>query len=1035
MVNLFKKSKYLFIYIVILTSLFRLNAQSDQPNIIFILVDDLGYGDLGEFYQDQKSGNKFDTPYLDKMAEEGIKITNHYTVPVCAPSRASLLQGLSPGHASVRNNQFDVAIPIDINMPKALQIAGYKTYMVGKHGIAGFGRDNFPSHPLNNGFDDYFGYLNHVAGHEHYPRNGTTNKNAFLYEGKTKITTGTDKTYTTDVFTARAKKNIIDHVQDNPDQPFFMYLAYDVPHSKLQIPTMAYPEGKGVNGGLQWTGADHTNTPYVNTASGTIDSWHYPDVANKSWPGNQKKHVTMIRRLDEAIGDLLITLDDLGIDQNTLVVFTSDNGPHNEGGQNPNFFQSYGELRGIKRDITDGGIRVPVIARWPSTIDPNSVSDHNCGMWSWAATFADLSDAPIPARFDGASLAPILKGKKVENDIPPYIEYFNNSGQRREMQAIRIGDYVGIRTNIENNDTPLEIYNLIDDPKQNNNLVANLPKLEEQMKRQMLRMRIPHRSQERPYDNVLIPDVPIKENGQGINYTTVKGDFGYIPRVDKLTVESSGQLENIDLDVKPSDTNFTIFYEGYLKIPSDGKYTFYLNSDAPAHLMLHDIHVLGSDLTHDTNEISQVLHLEAGYHPIKLYYTHTNQSNFNLNLDYEGPGIVKQSIPNRALYRGERIAEDYTVLIKNVIKHKSSNTQLYADATGKDLKSTRTIDSLNYWGAVPADDGYFYLVHQLSGAKLHSDGNYETVNTADPNWTGNNVQWAIDTIPNDSWFRIRHKASGKWLHLKPDGNSQFQLISTNNRGDNTRWRITEPQFSEGTYRIINRNSGKCLVNNDQGTSNGTRVVQTTSSGSVNENWIISSLANDEYTIQHEATGLYADIESASQETGANNILWSKNGNNNQKWKIIKQKADYYHIVNVNSGLFLDILGASSANNAQNIQWNNNGGFNQDWSFIPVESTTTRITKNFGIQNEQLLNSSEISIYPNPLPHQNLRIDLPSDFTNASLEISEINGKVLLKKEDINGSSLIDTSFLKNGTYLITVKNEIRKVAKRIIINK
>lgn len=802
MLNYLNLSKFILSVFFTMSTILSNNAQTDQPNIIFILVDDLGYGDLGVFFQDDKSGNKFDTPYLDNMAAEGMRMVNHYTVPVCAPSRSSLLQGLSPGHASVRNNQFDVAIPIDLNMPKVLQLAGYKTYMVGKHGVAGYKRDDFPSHPLNNGFDDYFGYLNHVAGHEHYPRNGTTDKEAFIYEGKTRITTGTEKTYTTDVFTARAKKDIIDHVQNDPNQPFFLYLAYDAPHSKLQIPTMAYPEGKGVNGGLQWTGPDNTETPYVNTATGTIDSWHYPDVANQDWPDYAKKHVTMIRRLDEAIGDIIVTLQDLNIDDDTLIVFTSDNGPHRSRGQNPDFFESYGNLRGIKRDITDGGIRVPVIARWPSTIEPNTISTHNCGMWNWGATFADIANSPIPARMDGASLLPVLKGNIISNDLPPYVEYFNNSRQRREMQAIRMGDFIGIRTNTSSSDTPLEIYNLVEDSKQINDLAETLPTLEAKMKRQMLRMRIAHSSQDRPYDNDAIPAVPVNVTNDGLNYTTVRGAFDYIPRVEEMIADTRGQVNNVNLSIRPASEDFSVLYEGFLNVPTEGAYTFYLNSEAPSHFMLHDIHVLGSDLTHSTGEISQTLQLEEGYHPIKLYYTHGNEANFNLELSYEGPGISKQEIPNNAFVIGQRLSEDPSQTY--VIEHKSSGGTLYANDSGSNLETTDHVNDLNYWVQEDAGNGFFYLVHKESGRKLHSNGDFVTVNTVRARNRGDNVQWRLEEISNDNWYRLQHKASGKWLHVKQDGTSFFQLIDTNNTGNNTRWRIT-PQ---GAPEDINSKKAK-----------------------------------------------------------------------------------------------------------------------------------------------------------------------------------------------------------------------------------
>lgn len=777
-----------FLFLLMLAS-FHGNAQQ-QYNVVFILVDDLGYGDLGSFYQDQKAGNKFDTPYLDVMASEGMVIKDHYTVPVCAPSRSSLLQGLSPGHSHVRNNQFDKALPFDMNMSQLFKMAGYKTFMVGKHGLAGSKGDNFPAHPLNNGFDDFFGFLDHLAGHEHYPQNGTTDRNSFLYEGYTKITSKTNKTYTTDVFTARAKKNVIDHVANNPNQPFFLYLSYDVPHSKLQIPTMAYPANKGVNGGLQWTGPSNTNTPYVNTATGTIDSWYYPEIASKNWPTYAKKHATMIRRLDEGIEDFMQTLKDLGIDENTLVVFTSDNGPHAEGGQSPNFFESYGEYRGIKRDLTDGGIRVPVIARWPNTIAQGSSSDHPCGMWNWGATFAEVAAMPIPARMDGASLLPILKGGTVENDLPPYIEYFFPTNDRREGQTIRLGNYIGVRKNIQSHADDFAIYDIVNDKKQNTNIAASQVELQQKMKDQVLRMRIANSTAVRPYDNVAIPSYNIN-GSSGLKYAYASGDYPYLPRVEQMTNKVEGNVNNFDLSIRNSDTSFAVTYEGFISVPTTGSYTFYMQSDAPAHLMIHDIHVAGSDMTHTNQEVSQNLNLEAGYHPIKVYYKHNQQSSYQLNLKYQGPNLSKRTIPDAALYNGtittDPVNPDPTVE-KIELFHKSSTRKLRADTSGLNIATVTASQTgdLSYWLKEDIGNGYFYLRHEKSGKKLQSTGSVLT--TTSPQTVSNNVQWRWVNVDGEEWFRLEHRGSGNWLHVKPDGTTEMELIANIWTGDNTKWR-------------------------------------------------------------------------------------------------------------------------------------------------------------------------------------------------------------------------------------------------------
>ena len=381
----------------ILLSLLLLTAAAfgqSKPNIIFFLVDDLGYGDLGCFWQDQRaSTKKFDTPALDTMAAQGAKLTHHYvSASVCAPSRASLLQGRHQGHCDVRNSQFDKALPDTHIIAIVLKAAGYRTIHIGKDGLAGAeastnltgtGSQNLAAHPLARGFDRFFGYLFHADGHEHYPRNGTTDKVAHIYDDYRQVTDASLDLYTTDAWTAAAKKEIIDEATDGDDQPFFLYLAYDTPHFKMQRPAVAYPaldnDGNPLTGGIQWTTATDGSgkVRYASTANGTgvVDAFTHPDIPS-GWADSEKQHVGMIRRIDESIADILRTLQDLGIDNNTLCVFSSDNGPHNEG-NNPRTFQSFANMEGIKRDMWEAGIRVPTIVRWPGQIAGATGNENN----------------------------------------------------------------------------------------------------------------------------------------------------------------------------------------------------------------------------------------------------------------------------------------------------------------------------------------------------------------------------------------------------------------------------------------------------------------------------------------------------------------------------------------------------------------------------------------------------------------------------------------------------------------------------------
>ncbi|WP_240488301.1 sulfatase-like hydrolase/transferase [Arenibacter certesii] len=295
----------------------------------------------------------------------------------------------------------------------------------------------------------------------------------------------------------------MEHVSTRPDQPFILYLAYDAPHAALQIPTQEYPKGGGINGGLQWTGQSST-TPSINTASGTRDSYIHPGYVNKDWSEGDKRHASMIRRLYNAAGDIIQLLKYLDIDEETLIIFTSDNGPHHKVGsggqfaQNPELFQSYANLNGIKRDIWEGGIRIPTICRYRVIIPESSIVTYPSGQWDWLATFADVAKAAIPVYTDGVSLMPFLtqqSDNKINDKRYLYGEYFNNSetpsyadfeiskrGRKRgQMQFIRIGDYKGVRYNIEShNSTPYEIYNVVTDERERVNLASSMPELHQE---------------------------------------------------------------------------------------------------------------------------------------------------------------------------------------------------------------------------------------------------------------------------------------------------------------------------------------------------------------------------------------------------------------------------------------------------------------------------------------------------------------------------------------------------------------------------
>ncbi len=260
-----------------------------RPNILFILTDDLGYGDLGAFFQNTRAAANNPakpwhlTPQIDTLAAEGVQMRQHYCpAPVCAPSRASLLLGVTQGHANVRDNQFDKALEDNHTLATVLKAAGYATACIGKWGLQGSGTDaaSWPAYPTRRGFDYFFGYVRHSDGHEHYPKEGVWQGAKEVWDGPNEISSELDKCYTADLWTARAKQWIEDHERTNASQPFFIYLAYDTPHAVCEIPTQPYPAGGGTNGGLQWLG---TPGHMINTASGTVDSYTNAAYANATW--------------------------------------------------------------------------------------------------------------------------------------------------------------------------------------------------------------------------------------------------------------------------------------------------------------------------------------------------------------------------------------------------------------------------------------------------------------------------------------------------------------------------------------------------------------------------------------------------------------------------------------------------------------------------------------------------------------------------------------------------------------------------------
>jgi len=647
-----------------------------RPNIVFILCDDLGYGDVGAFYQNQRAALHdrsvpfFATPQIDTLARDGARLTQHYCgAPVCAPSRGSLLTGLTQGHCNVRDNQFDKALADTWTIGSVLQQGGYATAAFGKWGLQGKPGEGinaandeenadspggnpatWPAYPTKRGFDFYFGYVRHQDGHFHYPKEDHRE----VWENDREVSSNLDLCYTTDLFTAQAKKWIVEHEAAKPGEPFFVYLAFDTPHAKLQNPPCAYPPGGGLHGGVQWTGQPHA---MLNTATGTVDGYMFPDYAQATWdndhdpatpevpwPDVQKRYANDVRRIDFAVGDVLQLLKDLKIDDNTLVVFTSDNGPSIESylpkePYAPTFFRGFGPFDGIKRDTLEGGEREPTLARWPGGIPAGREIPEPSGQWDWLATFADLAGLPEPAASDGVSLVPSLTGQGQQREGTVYVEYFESGKTprfqdfapahrgrtRNQMQTIYLDGYKGIRYDVKSAADDFEIYDVTRDPQEAHNLAGD-PKfaaLQIEMKARVLQVRNPDESAKRPYDNAYVPAVANEPPAKpGVTRLVINGTWPWMPDFRTLTSGTKIVAQDFAPPVPKDDGPFGVAFEGFFKVPTDGDYTFSINSDGGAMLFVHEIRVIEEAKNPVGGTLTGHVRLAAGWHPLRLYYRH-----------------------------------------------------------------------------------------------------------------------------------------------------------------------------------------------------------------------------------------------------------------------------------------------------------------------------------------------------------------------------------------------------------------------------
>ena len=424
-------------------------AAVEKPNLIFILADDLGWGDLGCYGQ-----QVIQTPNLDRMAAEGLRFTHFYAgATVCAPSRSVLMTGKHHGHTRVRGNAgrtnpaAQALKPGDVTVAKVLQAAGYKTALFGKWGLGDVGEAE-TGLPRKQGFDEFYGYLNQHHAHNHFPdylwRNETKEplSNVVVPVGENGGGYATEAIhYADDLFAEEGLR----FVTENKDRPFFLYWAMVIPH------------------------ANNERTKALG------DGAHVPDYgpyAEKDWPPQDKGQAAMITRLDGHVGRMLEKLRELGIAEKTLVVFTSDNGPHNESKHDLQRFQPSGPFTGIKRSLTDGGIRVPFIVWWPGKVKP-AVSEHSGYFPDWFATAAELAGAETPKDLDGLSLVPTLTGKGNQREHEFMYWEFHEGGFKQA--ALYQGRWKGIRQG--GPEAPVKLYDQEQDVAEVRDVAAEHPEI------------------------------------------------------------------------------------------------------------------------------------------------------------------------------------------------------------------------------------------------------------------------------------------------------------------------------------------------------------------------------------------------------------------------------------------------------------------------------------------------------------------------------------------------------------------------------
>lgn len=443
------------------------NKKSKLPNIIYIYADDLGYGELGSYGQ-----KKIKTPHLDRMAKEGMRFTEHYTgTPVCAPARAMLMLGLHGGHVPIRGNyelggfkdeeeRGQKPLPDQaFTVAELLKKKGYATALTGKWGL---GMGDTEGTPTNQGFDYYYGYLDQKQAHNLYPSHlwennvwDTLSQPWFNVHVKLDPKTATKADFDAfkgqDYAPQKMTDKALEFIDRSKDGPFFLYMPYSLPHVSLQAPEKYIEQYKGL----------FNEEPYYGQQGYAPTQYPFSTYA------------AMITFLDAQVGVVMDKIKALGLDENTIIMFSSDNGTTFNGGVDAKYFNSVGDLRGLKMDVYEGGIREPFIVRWPGKIKPNSTSEHISAQYDLMATLAEITGQPTPPT-DGISFLPELLGKKNKQQKHEYLyfEYPEKGGQL----AIRMGKWKGVKVDLKKNpDNPWQLFDLEADRNETQDIAKKYP--------------------------------------------------------------------------------------------------------------------------------------------------------------------------------------------------------------------------------------------------------------------------------------------------------------------------------------------------------------------------------------------------------------------------------------------------------------------------------------------------------------------------------------------------------------------------------